>query len=64
MKINSNENYYIARCNNKINSTCKFTEEYFENWNGKCCYGKDGNIYCTANWELKINDEEIKGCLK
>lgn len=59
MSIDLNENYYIAKCNTKINSTCKFSEEYFNNWNKKCCYGRDGGIYCTAKFnKVDVNKEQ------
>lgn len=43
---------YVAKCDNKINSICKFSENEFKDWNGKCCYGKDGGVYCTAKFKL------------
>lgn len=52
-----NENYYIARCNNKVNSTCRLSKEEYKEWNGKCTYGKDGGVYCTAKWKLELNNE-------
>ena len=42
---------YVAKCDNKINSICKFSEDEFKDWNGKCCYGKDGGVYCTAKFK-------------
>lgn len=38
---------YIAKCDSG-HGTCKFSEEEYFKWNGKCPYGKDNNIYCTA----------------
>lgn len=52
-----NENYYIARCDNKVNSLCKLSKEEFKDWNGKCTYGKDGGVYCTAKWRLRIVED-------
>lgn len=51
---NKNQNlpYYVAKCDNKINSICKFSEDEFKDWNGKCAYGKDGGVYCTAKFKL------------
>ena len=62
MMIDSRESYYIAKCDNKVNSTCKFSEGEYKDWNGKCCYGKDGGIYCTSNFELiRATVEELAG---
>ena len=59
------ENKYIAKCDNKVNSTCKFSEDEFKAWNGKCCYRKDGGIYCTSNFELiRATVEELIVYLK
>lgn len=59
MSINSKENYYVAKCNTKINSTCKFAEEEYLKWNGKCCYGRDDGIYCTAKFnKVEVNKEQ------
>ena len=62
MMIDSRESYYIAKWDNKVNSTCKFSEWEYKDWNGKCCYGKDGGIYCTSNFELiRATVEELAG---
>ena len=50
---------YVAKCDNKINSICKFSEDEFKDWNGKCCYGKDGGVYCTAKFkEIEENNNK------
>ena len=34
----------------------------YKDWNGKCCYGNDGGIYCTSNFELiRATVEELAG---
>ena len=60
MMIDSRESYYIAKCDNKVNSTCKFSEDEFKDWNGKCCYGKDGGIYCTSEFKQEVEEESDK----
>ena len=52
MSIDLNEKYYVAKCDNKINSICKMSEEEYFKWNDKCPYGKDGGVYCTSNFKL------------
>lgn len=55
VKINNsneeNHNYYVVECNNG-QGTCKMREKAYIDWDGKCVYGKNRGMYCTANFEL------------
>lgn len=58
MSIDLNENYYVAICDNGYGK-CHISEDYYRTWNNKCSYGRDGGVYCTANFKFveSIKDE-------